>query len=227
VFLSALTLRFQHHPMTGFRPAELQALRQELLATELATAPGECFDDVTVASFVDGVVAERAHQDAVRHFSVCGACRMRVASVARGIADPVLVRAFPSRGARAAGLGRISLGAAAVLVLALSLARGRDAPSHRALPSSERVAIARSPLGRVGAIDRFTWSPVVGADRYRIVIFSGDGRAVYEAEHADTVATLPDSVRLTRGAGYFWRVDARTGWDHWVASPLTPFSISR
>jgi hypothetical protein len=215
--------------MTGSRPAELVALRQELLATELPSALGECFDDATVASFVDGVLPEQTHQDAVLHLSLCSACRMRVASVARGIADPVLARAFPSAAARAAGFGRIFLGgaSAAVLVLALSFARGRDAPSHRALPSSAGVAVARSPLGRVGAIDRFTWSPVVGADRYRVVIFSGDGRPVYEAEQADTVATLPDSVRLTRGAGYFWRVDARTGWDHWVASPLTPFSVSQ
>src|SRR5688572_31004577 len=74
VFLSALTPRFRHHSMTGSRPAELVALRQELLATELPSAPGECFDDATVASFVDGVLPEQTHQDAVLHLSLCSAC---------------------------------------------------------------------------------------------------------------------------------------------------------
>ena len=69
------------------------------------------------------------------------------------------------------------------------------------------------------------WSAVPGADRYHVTLFDAGGRLVYEAQLADTAATLPDSVRLVAGQSYLWSVEARIGWDRWSSSPLTEFSV--
>ena len=68
--------------------------------------------------------------------------------------------------------------------------------------------------------------PVAGADRYRVTLFDGGGRVLFETQLADTLAALPDSILLDPGRPYLWKVEARTGWQRWSASGLVEFSIA-
>jgi hypothetical protein len=78
----------------------------------------------------------------------------------------------------------------------------------------------------VAAVTDLRWSPVAGADRYRVTVFDATGGVVYASESADTVVAFPDSVALVSGASYLWKVDARTGFDRWAASGLAEFRVA-
>jgi hypothetical protein len=82
-----------------------------------------------------------------------------------------------------------------------------------------------TPQGAVADVAELRWTPVEGADRYRVTVFDAEGRVVYEVEPVAAVAPLPDSVELTPGRRYLWKVEARVGFDRWVASDLVGFSI--
>ena len=71
------------------------------------------------------------------------------------------------------------------------------------------------------------WTSVPRADRYRLTVFDRDGTVVWEAEGSDTAVALPRSILDGRGTALLWKVEARTGWDRWVASELIEFSVAR
>jgi hypothetical protein len=69
------------------------------------------------------------------------------------------------------------------------------------------------------------WSSLDQAKRYRVLVFDAEGTILYRAEADDSVLPLPDSLRLSPGQPYFWKVEADTGWDRWVSSRLVEFSV--
>jgi hypothetical protein len=71
------------------------------------------------------------------------------------------------------------------------------------------------------------WTAVPGADRYRVTLFDADGRVLFETQVPDTIAALADSVSLQAGRPYFWKVEARTGFDRWTGSSLAEFRVGR
>lgn len=83
-----------------------------------------------------------------------------------------------------------------------------------------------APLGEVEVPGILTWSSVPHASRYRITIFNEDGATVWEQQALDTVVQLPDSVPLSPGTPYFWKVAAQLDRGRWVSSELTRFSLS-
>lgn len=78
------------------------------------------------------------------------------------------------------------------------------------LRGTESPVTLLSPLG--GRIPehavRFTWRPVRDAREYLLVVVDTAGGEVFARATADTGATLPDSIRLTRGGAYLWWVQA-------------------
>jgi hypothetical protein len=82
-----------------------------------------------------------------------------------------------------------------------------------------------APRGVVTSAPAVVWSLVPGADRYRVSVFDSVGRVLWETSTADTILAVPDSVGLTHGAAYFWRVHARTGYDRWIESSLVEFRL--
>jgi hypothetical protein len=101
------------------------------------------------------------------------------------------------------------------------------APAHRAPPIT--AAVAPNPTAPVGAVAdarALRWDAVPGADRYRVTLFDAEGVVLYETELPGTRAPLPDAVVLASGRTYYWRVEARTGFDRWAASDLIGFSIA-
>jgi len=72
---------------------------------------------------------------------------------------------------------------------------------------------------------RLVWTPVAFADSYRVTLFDDAGRAIYETQTRDSSTVVPDSIHLEPRQPYFWKMEAQTGWNRWVASELIEFSV--
>ena len=189
----------------------------------------DCLQDDVIAAFAEGSLAPDLRATVLPHIATCVRCRGAVASVARALADPAVARELvvsptDRRWYRIA----VPLAAAAVLLLLLASPGADRSPGHRGPPPppSSTTPVPRSPLGLVAAVRDLRWSPVAGADRYRVTVFDATGGVVYAAEAPDTVIAFPDSVTLVPGASYLWKVDARTGFDRWATSELTEFRVA-
>ena len=193
-----------------------------------AGATARCLDDETIASLVEGTIDDATRAAALPHLAACARCRGAVASISRALADPLVAREVPTRSLarRRPFAMAIPVAAAAVILLFALPQRRDDGAPHRA-PTITAVSspVPMSPVGVVAAAEFLRWSTVAGADRYRTTLFDDAGTVVYEAQTADTVVTLPDSVRLALGRSYLWKVEARTGWGRWSASELIEFSV--
>lgn len=215
---------------------DLQYLEQ-LRHARAASAPSaeatpDCLDDETIAALADGTLESVARAGALPHLAGCSRCRMAVASVARALADPDVARsiaAVPHSSPRR--FYRIALPLAAAAAIALLFAKPRTPPedvlTHRAPTiTAEAAPSPESPVGRVAEAKTLRWTAVSGADRYRVTLFDAEGQVRYETDLAATVTVLPDSIVLVPGRPYFWKVEARTGFDRWSASELIEFTVA-
>ncbi len=171
-----------------------------------------------LAAFIDGALSDTDRSRVEAHLAGCAECRSEVAAVSR------LVRRAPQR-------RRVAVGLAAAAVLALLLVpavRGpiRFGSSERREPAvtSTAAPVAIAPRGAVESARALVWTAVPRAARYRVVLMDSAGTVVWRWEATDTSAALPDSVRLRSGSPYFWKVEAETGFDRWVASDLVDFT---
>jgi len=191
----------------------------------------QCLSEAAVAAFVDGQTTGTAREATVVHLAGCARCRAMVASVARLTAAEGVALEPPTAARRLWRRWQVPVAAAAAVLLAvLAWPRGADNGNlpHRA--PTITAAAAPVPLAPVAAVAEarvLRWSAVLGADRYHVTLFDAGGRVRYEAQLADTVAALPDSVAFVPGQSYLWSVEARIGWDRWTSSPLTEFSVVR
>lgn len=192
----------------------------------------DCLDDASVAALADGSVREGERGSLVTHLARCPACRIRVASVTRALgAEPIAAeltraRALHLRARGRGGLLLAGLAAAVALIVLVRVPPGEEQPTHRgATVAVVGTPMPRSPLGAVATVTQLRWSAVPGADRYRVTLFDRAGNVVHEAVHADTVLALPAVLELDAGDRYYWKVEARTGWDRWTPSELVEFSI--
>lgn len=207
-------------------PDPERLLRHALQRDALATA--QCLDEDAVAALAEGSLDDRARARTLPHLAECPRCRAAVASVSRALGDPVVAREIATLGGGRRRFFRIAVpaAAAAVILLLVMPPQSDVAPPHRA-PTITAVSspVLVSPVGIVGAAETLRWATVTGADRYRTTLFDDAGAVVYETQTASTVVALPDSVHLTPGRSYLWKVEARTGWGRWSASELIEFSI--
>jgi hypothetical protein len=58
-----------------------------------------------------------------------------------------------------------------------------------------------------------------------VTLFDRDGSVAWRTQLADTTVLLPDTVRITRGVPYYWKVEARIELGRWVSSDLTSFTL--
>jgi anti-sigma factor RsiW len=163
---------------------------------------------------------ERATVEA--HLAACVECRDEV------VALRPLVSAQRSR--RRILRAGIALGAAAAAAVVLLVQPGRvsspEPAQHRDLSQGMEMALAPiTPAGPGSRPVTLAWSSLDQAKRYRVLVFDAEGTILYRAEAGDSVLPLPDSLRLSPGQPYFWKVEADTGWDRWVSSRLVEFSV--
>ena len=213
------------------QPDGFEELRRGLQAAgRIGTPSPQCLDDGTIAALVDGTLETGLREPALMHLAGCDHCQTVASSVTRALVDPAVargIRAGDAYGRRRVLRVFLPLAAAAALLLILVRPWAGDiAPTHRGVPSTAATPTPIAPIGVVTGASPLQWKAVTGADRYRVMLSDAGGRVLYEAEGADTVAALPDSVVLTPGRSYVWIVEARTGFDRWTASQLMEFSLA-
>lgn len=177
-----------------------------------------------VAAYVDGKLRARSQVQA--HLAECADCRAEWVEVAR------IVRTLPGvrsslRVPRAAWM---TAAAAASLVLLVTRPWSANDPAesgHR--DGVVTTIVAPQPVAPEGVLESvrvFIWSAVPLAQDYRVRLFDHEGTVIWQKETADTLAALPTSIGLRSGVQYYWRVEARTGFDRQAASDLVEFTIS-
>lgn len=196
-------------------------MAQSTLETVAVSSPlmGAHLEPRDIAAYIDRVVdaAERGRIEA--HLASCEACRSELADAAR------LVATLPRRRVPGQWLAAVAA-AAVILVVAWPRDVGDRAAVHREAPVAATILPrGLAPTGQVDIPLRLTWSSVPNANNYRVRIFDEQGSVVFQRETADTVAGVPDAIRLRAGRRYFWNVEARAGFDRTVASELIEFSL--
>jgi hypothetical protein len=188
----------------------------------------------TLGALAEGSLDAESRARILPHLASCTECRSALASISRALADPDLAREIratevpaPRRWWRVA----LPVAAAALLLVLIrpaGLFRNDPVGQHRSPVLANGTAPSgMSPAGVVASAPRLVWRPVEGADHYRVTLFDAGGRMLYEVEPRDTVVALPDSLRITPGQRYLWRVEAQIGFDRWVASDLIEFTVAR
>lgn len=218
----------------GARVAELRATAAHLRSMPAAALrSGDCLDDLAVARIADGggTAAE------LEHLSRCAACRREVAAVADGIASQsVSLEIERLEAGRPAWQRRMAVaGVAAAVVLTTLFVRSSAAPGVREEPTYRDPGIVQPmPPTVVAPVDQVVSSPVelrwtssVAATEYRLTVFDEEGSIVWEGKTADTSVVVPADVSLAAGVPYWWRVEARVGFDRWIQSVVTPFTVDR
>lgn len=212
-----------------------------------AADPTSCLDEMTVARVVEQGVNAEKNPGVIAHLAACARCRDQIASVAELLGEASVASEIDRIGAdtmapvgrrwRLAGAGALMALAASVLFMVKApdsnvaasrpVAANTDAEPHREQSMTTTVAPSViAPVGATAAADTFRWTSVPRADRYRLTVFDREGRALWGAEVNDTTVARPDSIAGQRGTTYLWKVEARTGWDRWVASDLVEFSVA-
>jgi hypothetical protein len=191
--------------------------------TEHIADAGHPTDD-DLAAYLDRRLDAAERERLESHVAWCPDCRAQLTAASAVIRRRATVRK------RWATLAPVVAGAAAIVLLVASPEGWPgvgSAPAHRDAPSVTATApIPITPRGAVTAAEALVWHRLERADRYRGTLYDASGAVIWRAETGDTVAALPDSVRLEPGAAYLWRVDARVGIDRWVQSELLQFTVA-
>jgi hypothetical protein len=216
--------------------AELAMLASSAGPPMMGPGP-ECLDEMGVARMAEGSGAPGD----IAHTAACGYCRGQVAAAARAIGSaPVAAEiarlewpAWGRRSRRLAGIGGL---AAAAVVAVLFVARQPSDPA--ADPGGHRDPVAGVPAVQapvlLSPVEATVHRPVVldwrrsdGATQYQVAVFDAEGTVMWKDETADSTVTIPAHVRLDGGVTYWWRVEARIGYDRWLASDVNPFTLAR
>lgn len=174
-----------------------------------------------IAAYADGVVSEEVRARLQAHLATCAECRMELADVLH------IVGSLPHAQRMTRRVWIPAAAAAAVLLVAWPHDRDESiGPLHREAAVTTTVSPrAIAPVGSVDSATTLVWSSVPYADSYRVRLFDREGTVLWERETADTSAPPQGSVMLRAGLAYYWRVEARTGFDRVAESDLTEFVI--
>jgi hypothetical protein len=148
-----------------------------------------------------------------------------------GLSNPDVIPLRPRRLPRvAAGIGLVAAAAAILLVAVPSLRIGDPTSvveQHRA-PVSETpgIPVPIAPVGLVAGVDQIVWTGVTIADRYRLTLLDQDGTITWEYETSDTFAVFPRTVVIEEGTSFYWKIDARIGFDRWIESEMATFQVA-
>jgi hypothetical protein len=231
-----------HVRSCAFCTAQVRSLRDTAAelrrgATSGAAGARRCLTHEEIASTADGAGGDDGGER-LAHLASCEACRGRLAALLRLVADDSVIVELarleaPAGGAARGRPTRPYLAAAAVLaaaVLAAVLVRPQTALTppgtdpdgsrlHRESAITTTVAPrVLGPAGPAAAADSLVWTSVPHADRYRVRIFERDGTLRWDEQTSDTTLAMPAHLIDAGPNAYLWQVQARTGWDRWVAS---------
>lgn len=201
----------------------------------VADAGDGCLDEMAVARIAEG----GGRPEELAHLVSCAECRTQVAEVAGALTAGAVAMEAGRLARGPAGTWRRRLlgagAAAAAIALTVLLAR---TPAHApaagaAVYRDSTTSLLSGPtvVAPVDAVVRrpveLRWKAAPEVSQYRVTVFDAEGSVMWEGETGDTRVALPAAVTFTDGVVYWWRVEARVGFDRWAPSELTAFSVGR
>jgi hypothetical protein len=210
-------------------------LRNDAWSHVAASTP--CLTPGEIAAVAEGV-GSREHDRWLGHLTACAACRTRFAGLTRLLRDTAVAAELERlEGGSDDAMGRrrrrrqlavaTTLAAAALggVLLRPAAVRPPSALDEAASPPHRESAITTTvaprilgPDGQASLADSLFWTRVPNAARYRLRVFDTQGTLVWDAQTSDTSLPIPVHLRGDTVNAYLWKVEARTGWDRWVAS---------
>jgi hypothetical protein len=189
--------------------------------------PGTHVDEATWDRIVSGELDDHRRTELFDHITACNRC----AAIWRGVLS--LQEEAAKEGLMASEIpwwkSRLApLAAAAALVIAIGGVMIMRQPGTDTLRSTAGLATVEGLMMAYAAdgMPTLVWTPVPDATRYRVEVFTDDGRPVWDRETATPPFRWPDDQPRAKGA-YRWRVDALNGDTVTARSPLTPMELSR
>jgi hypothetical protein len=103
-----------------------------------------------------------------------------------------------------------ALAASLVLAAGVTLVRRTSFDAGRLRGGGNELILLSPAEGEALSFPaRFAWRPTAPGAEYSIELLGPSGDPVFQVLTSDTVAVLPDSVRLTPGATYRWGIRSR------------------
>lgn len=201
-------------------PHNLRELYQELVAARTATTRAECPSIDVLSDIAEGETTERERLAVLDHVLQCSHCKrefdqLRAVAATRPSPPRLL---FAQRLALAAGVLLAVSGP-----LAYWVASGRDAEDRFRSGSSDVTLVSPVANAELGPGRTLVWRAVPGTESYLVEILDSADAVVYSVAVADTMAIVPNSIVLVRGAPYDWWVRARGADGREARSMLVPF----
>ncbi len=209
---------------------------------------GAHLDDAQIAAFVEGSLEADSRPGILAHLVSCEECRLAAVSLLEALGAPEVHEALVDldagqgdyadarptlpflagrrRRVLAGAVGLVAAVVAGVLLLRPAEVEVTRPVQHRATDMEEaRAPTPLFPVGDVRSVGEFRWSPVSGADLYRVTIYDDGGTVVWEGESQGNRSAVAAGAELQVAVSYFWRVSARVDFDVWLDSRLHEFSI--
>lgn len=167
-----------------------------------------------VAGYLAGALGSAERSEVARHLEGCMECRHELIAVGGMVADQAAAALAPPPAGWRRRLTAIGMALAAGIAV-IAFYRGRTEETVVRSEGAPGVGEGVPAIEVVGPLDGaevkdsvvLRWRSV-GRDSYQVFFLSEDGRPLWSIQTADTVARVPASVALERGAVYFWRADA-------------------
>ncbi|HEU4563446.1 MAG TPA: hypothetical protein VFS05_02310 [Gemmatimonadaceae bacterium] len=212
-------------------------LYQQSLAARAGGARDRCASPEAILALVRREGAEEERLATLDHVMACDACSrefelLRAIERAGSESGAAGVRASPAAARARWRWQRIApLALAASLALAVGIGvvreRGTVPDTDVVRGGAEDGVTLVAPGEEVGTGREviFVWRAVPGASRYELELLAPGGAVLSAITTGDTVAALPATARLARGAEYRWWVRARLPGGDQLASPLRPLRV--
>ena len=88
-----------------------------------------------------------------------------------------------------------------------------------------KQVLVSTVLGLWDIVNNLTRLKPSKRERYRVTIFDPTGKVLFEAAPTESLVALPDSVVLSSGIQYLWKVEAQIGPGRSVSSELVSFTL--
>lgn len=168
-----------------------------------SAASGQHVSPEALAAYIDKRLDQDGRAAVVAHLADCADCRQELIDARRVLR--------PGRAGRVAGVAVGLALAASLLVMVLPIDRtGAGRESSQVRSGTEPTSlVAYGPIGElISTAVELVWGSAGPNAAYRVALTMSDGTPVWRTSTSDTVAAVPDSVRLGPDATYRWWVDA-------------------
>jgi len=202
-------------------------MEDEILKRALSPGP-DCLPLEQLGRYADGALTGEDRSAAARHIEGCLTCQAELALM-QSLTSPEALALSERSESKGQNIFPMAAAAAAVLIVVAAgsyyFLPGR-APALPPSVTTDRevtrsvVLAVRSPVGdQQQAPQRFEWTAVDRAVRYRVRLLEVDRRELWSTTTTDAEVEIPPTVQasLTPGRSFLWDVTAYDGSDRTIS----------